>query len=73
MLSCLRWFECRLGNGCYGANAMALPIDEVPGFFTGAWMVRATGIADPKHPTGDLNGDGVVDVSDLLLLLANWS
>lgn len=32
-----------------GANAMALPIDELGGFFTGAWMVRAKGVA----PSGE--------------------
>lgn len=32
-----------------GANAMAEPITNVSGFFTGAWMVRAAGIA----PSGE--------------------
>ena len=26
----------------------------------------------PEPPTGDANGDGYVNVNDLLLVLANW-
>lgn len=50
----------------------------VGGDFTSAGDVEANRIAkwrsctnDP-NPPGDLNGDGVVDVSDLLILLATW-
>ncbi|MFU8828987.1 MAG: hypothetical protein ACNA8P_06070 [Phycisphaerales bacterium] len=40
--------------------------DFVPIF--GVWMVRAVG--QPKPPCGDVNGDGVVDLADLNIVLA---
>lgn len=50
-----------------GANALAEAIEDVSGFFTGRWMVRASGTV-----LGDLNTDGSVNVSDMLALLGEW-
>lgn len=56
-----------------GANAYIENMQNVPGAFPGVWMIRAVGEpAEPACPA-DLVQDGVVNVSDLFALLANWN
>lgn len=53
------------------------PVSQ-PGFLIfGAWMIRADATHGPGVPSacldrGDSNGDGLVNVTDLLTLLASW-
>ena len=53
------------------------PVSQ-PGFLIiGAWMIRADATHGPGVPAacldrGDSNGDGLVNVTDLLTLLASW-
>jgi len=37
-----------------------------------AAIIQGTAVGTPKGPIGDLNGNGVVNVSDLLILLGEW-
>lgn len=56
-------------NGDIAFNAALTPIDDTQvEWGSGVYIAYA----DSKDITGDLNGDGVVDVADLLLLLAAW-
>lgn len=72
-----------LGSGADGSVYAAMVFDDGSGeaLYIGASMSSVDGVASnniaryacgPDGVLGDLNGDGVVDVSDLLMLLAQW-
>jgi len=52
------WLEQSTFDGTVSGNAAAI--------------IQGTAVATPKGPIGDLNGDGSVNVSDLLILLGQW-
>lgn len=53
------------------------PVSQPAVVIFGAWMIRADATHGPGVPTtcldrGDTNGDGFVNVTDLLMVLASW-
>lgn len=54
-------------------NAFFENMQDIGGSFPGVWMIRATGEpVDETTCTGDIDGNGVVDIDDLFILLADW-
>lgn len=71
-------------NQSWAVLSVGTDIDDAPGLYVGGCFSFAGGLnanhvavwrgcADASPgPQGDLNGDGVVDVADLLILLSQW-
>ena len=76
-------FESWLGRSAGGTGDLNdltnwdFPVSQPAVVITGAWMIRADATHGPGVPSacldrGDTNGDGLVNVTDLLTLLASW-